>query len=184
MTDIVLTEKLYESIVNKAKKTELFEKLGNFKFYINSFLIITSLIGVTSICINILTRLDISYTKKNIKKIENTLKYEIEINGKHNSINYIQLKLDINKQLSLLLENQKIIIKQLEEAKLINNSEENSLPINTFAPIKFSTILNDNYLENDIKNSDEDYDELLNECYDTMPLNNLKKNTGLYWLFK
>ena len=183
MTEIVLTEKLYESIVNKAKKTELFEKLCNFKFYINSFLIITSVIGVTSICMNILTRVDISDTKKDIKKSENTLKYELEINDKRNSINYIQLKLDINKQLSLLLENQKIIIKQLEEAKLINNSEENRLPINTFSPIKFSTILNENYKENDIKKSDEDYDELLNECYDTMPLNNLKKNTGISWFF-
>jgi hypothetical protein len=33
-------------------------------------------------------------------------------------------------------------------------------------------------------NDDSEDNELLNECYDSIPLNNLKKTTGLSWLFE
>jgi len=49
--------------------------------------------------------------------------------------------------------------------------------MSSFSPIKIPTNIYDDIREND-------YDELMNECYDTIPLNNVKKNTGLSWLFK
>jgi hypothetical protein len=54
--------------------------------------------------------------------------------------------------------------------------------MNTFSQIKIPLLLDTNIIDDDIK--DNEYDELLNECYDTIPLNNFKKTTGLSWLFK
>jgi hypothetical protein len=197
MSENNLTDRISETITNTFKKTEIFEKFSNYKFYINSFLIITSIIGTLSIYMNMMNRLDIININEDIKanaeENKNILKYHIEINDKRNLIEYCSLKSDIltlNKQFVLLLENQEKIINQLCEIKLINNSEENRLSINIskfdscsinkFSPIKMPLILDQNNSDN-IK--EDEYDELLNECYDTMPLNNLKKNTGLSWFF-
>lgn len=202
MSEINLTDKITESITNAFKKTEVFEKIGKFEFYVNSFLIITSIVGVTSIYINILNRERIKDIKQDIQGNENVLKYNIQINRKRNLIEHCNLKSEIlilNKQLALILENQEKIINELEEMKLIKISEQNKLSINiskidcisastsmnSFSPIKIPALLDDNHSNNvadDVK--DQDYDELLNECYDAIPLNNLKKNTGLSWIFK
>ncbi len=201
MSEINLTDKITESITNAFKKTEVFEKIGKFEFYINSFLIITSIVGATSIYINILNRARIDDIKRDLQGTENILKYNIQINRKRNLIEHCSLKSEIlilNKQLSLLLENQEKIINELEEMKLIKISEQNKLSINiskidcisastsmnSFSPIKIPAVLDENCVSNVDDVKDQDYDELLNECYDAIPLNNLKKNTGLSWLFK
>ena len=198
MSDINVTDKISETITSAFKKTEVFEKFGKIQFYINSFLIVTTIIGVTSISINLLTRSEINDIKHELQGNENVLKYHIDINRKRNLIEHCNLKSEIlilNKQLSLLLENQEKIVSSLEEMKLIKNSEEHRLSINiskidcmpastsmnTFSPIKIPLILETNNGD-DVK--DQEYDELINECYDAIPLNNLKKNTGLSWLFK
>jgi hypothetical protein len=151
---------------------------------------------------NTLTNFDIHNIKEEIQGNENVLKYHIEINRKRNLIEHCNLKSEIlilNKQLSLLLENQEKIINQLEEMKLIKISEQNKLSINiskidcisastsmtTFSPIKIPSVLDESIVSNVTDdNKDKEYDELLNECYDAIPLNNLKKTTGLSWLFK
>jgi hypothetical protein len=199
MSDINLADKISETIINAFKKTEVFEKFGKFQLYVNSFLVITVLFGVTSISINMLTRHEISDIKHELQGSENVLKYHIDINRKRNLIEHCNLKSEIlilNKQMSLLLENQEKIISLLEEMKLIKNSDEHRLSINiskidcisastsmnTFSPIKIPLLLDTNNIADDVK--DQEYDELFNECYDTIPLNNLKKTTGLSWLFK
>ena len=202
MSEINLTDRISETITNAFKKTELFEIFGKFQLYVNSFLIITSIIGVTNIYMNTLTNFDIHNIKEEIQGNENVLKYHIEINRKRNLIEHCNLKSEIlilNKQLSLLLENQEKIINQLEEMKLIKISEQNKLSINiskidcisastsmtTFSPIKIPSVLDESIVSNVTDdNKDKEYDELLNECYDAIPLNNLKKTTGLSWLFK
>jgi hypothetical protein len=198
MSDINVTDKISETITSAFKKTEVFEKFGKIQFYINSFLIVTTIIGVTSISINLLTRHEISDIKEQIEGNEKVLKYHIDINRKRNLIEHCNLKSEIlilNKQMALLLENQEKIISSLEEMKLIKNSDEHRLSINiskidcmsastsmnTFSPIKIPLILETNNGADDLK--DQEYDELLNECYDAIPLNNLKKTTGLSWLF-
>ena len=134
-----------------------------------------------------LTRLDICDIKEELEGNENVLKYHIDINRKRNLIEHCNLKseiLIINKQMSLLLENQEKIISLLEDIKIIKNSDEHRLSINiskidcisastsmnTFSPIKIP-LLDKNNITDDVK--DQEYDELLNECYDAIPLNNL-----------
>lgn len=202
MSEINLTDRISETITNAFKKTEIFEKFEKFQLYVNSFLIITTIIGVTSISINMLTRHEISNIKGDIQGNENVLKYHIDINRKRNLIEHCNLKSEIlilNKQMSLLLENQEKIISLLEDIKIIKNSDEHRLSINiskidcisastsmnTFSPIKIPTVLDESIASNITDdNKDKEYDELLNECYDAIPLNNLKKTTGLSWLFK
>jgi hypothetical protein len=122
MSEINLTEKITESITNIFKKTELF---GKFQIYVNSFLIVTTIIGASSIYINILNRARIDDIKRDLQGNENILKYNIENNRKCNLIEHCNLKseiLTLNKQLSLLLENQEKLINSLEEMKLIKIS--------------------------------------------------------------
>jgi hypothetical protein len=93
----------------------------------------------------------------------------------------------IKKQLLLLLENQEKITTQLEDIKLKKSNEQkwsinisknecmsDNASINTFSPI-----MDENYISN---SKNQCYDELLIECYDVIPMNNLKKNTGMSWL--
>jgi hypothetical protein len=202
MSEINVTDRISETITNVLKKTEVFEKIVNLKFYVNSFIIITTIVGVTTIYMNILNTANINDIKEDIRENENILKYNIEINRKRNLIEHCNLKSEIqilNKQLSLLLENQENIITSLEEMKLIKISEQNKLTINiskndcisastsmnSFSPIKIPIILDESFVSNVTDdNKDKEYDELLNECYDAIPLNNIKKTTGLNWLFK
>ena len=197
MSEITITDKISETITNAFKKSKIFEKIEKFEMYFGSFLLITSIVGITTISINMLARQDIINIKENIEGNENVLKYHIDVNRKRNLIEHCSLKSEIlmlNNQLLLLLENQEKIISLLEDIKIIKNSDEHRLSINiskidcisastsmnTFSPIKIP-LLDKNNITDDVK--DQEYDELLNECYDAIPLNNLKKTTGLSWLF-
>ena len=53
-----------------------------------------------------------------------------------------------------------------------------------FSPIKFILPYENNSLSNTNSNNSDDYDELENECYDSIPMSNLKKNIGINWFFK
>jgi hypothetical protein len=198
MSEITITDKISETITNAFKKSKIFEKIEKFEMYFGSFLLITSIVGITTISINMLARQDIINIKENIEGNENVLKYHIDVNRKRNLIEHCSLKSEIlmlNNQLLLLLENQEKIISLLEDIKIIKNSDEHRLSINiskidcisastsmnTFSPIKIPLLLDTNNIADDVK--DQEYDELLNECYDAIPLNNLKKTTGLSWLF-
>lgn len=191
-------DKITDTITNVFKKLEVFENIG---FYINSFLTVTIIFGITSISINAFTIINLDSLKKLIQENENTLKCHIEINRKRNLIEQCSLKTEIlllNNQLSLLLENQKKIILRLEEIQISNIEEKrisisvsnfdnssNSTETDAFMPIKFPVMIDDALINNYIdENKDHEYDELTNECYDSIPLNNIKKNTGLSWLFK
>lgn len=77
MSDSNLTDKISETISNIFKKTEVFEKMGKIQFYVNSFLIVSSIIGLTNIYINYCNIDKINNLEKKIKDCENILKYEI-----------------------------------------------------------------------------------------------------------
>lgn len=77
MSDSNLTDKISETISNVFKKTEVFEKMGKIQFYVNSFLIVSSIIGLTNIYINYCNIDKINNLEKKIKDCENILKYEI-----------------------------------------------------------------------------------------------------------
>ncbi len=183
-----LTENLSEIVTKALKKTEIFEKILKIEFYVGSFVLISSVMGLTSIYMNFSNRNNIYTIKQDIDGSERVLKCNIETNRRLNSLRYDNLKsefLILNNKISELIEHQQNIINQLEEIKSINKSEEHiicnristSTSMSSFTPIKIT-----NTIFEDVR--DHEYDELLNECYDTIPLNNLKKNTGLSWIFK
>jgi hypothetical protein len=186
-----LPEKLSESVVNSFKKTEAFEKI-KFKFYTSSFLMISSIMGLTYIYMNYSYYNELYSTKNLIQESKNILNYNIKINRKKNLIEYCEIKSEIitlKKHLSELIENQKIIIMHLEEVKLLKNNDDNKLICRpdcisevSFSPIKQPDLVIECKLDTE-EDKDQEYDELLNECYDLIPLNNIKKNTALSWLF-
>ena len=95
MSDSNLRDKISETIINVFKKTEVFEKIGKIgkmQFYVNSFLIISSIIGLTNIYINYCNIDKIDNLEEKIKESENILKYNIKINRKQNQIIYNNMK--------------------------------------------------------------------------------------------
>ena len=169
MSDPNLTDKLVENINNAFKKTKIFEKMETTYFCINSFIIISSIIGLTSIYINY-------YNLDKIKHLEEKIKDNIEINQKQNQtiINKLveQAKnADISyKLIDKIIEIQHFKPEMISASTSISSFSQNLPPEN-----------HDIYVI-DKKNNDDD--ELINECYDSIPLNNLKKNTGLNWFLK
>jgi hypothetical protein len=188
MAQANLTENLSEMVTKALKKTEIFEKILKIEFYVGSFVLISTLMGITTIYMNFSNKNNIDTIKQDICENERVVKYNIESNHRQNLLQYDNLKSEffiLNKKISELIEHQQNIINQLEEIKSINKSEEHiicnhistSTSMSSFSPIKIT-----NTIFEDVR--DHEYDELLNECYDTIPLNNLKKNTGLSWIFK
>jgi len=190
MSEISLTEKLSESIVATFKKTEVFEKLRNFEFYLTSFFTISSIVGLTCACFNYINYTKHQYNTELIKENENMIKLIIDNNRKRNLIEHCKLKSEIlilGNQLSEIYENQKIIINKLDELKLLKNIDDVKSVTHTenmsFSPIKVPSLVIECKLDINEDDYDEDYDELSHECYDSIPLNNIKKNTNLSWLF-
>lgn len=197
MSEIILTEKLYESFSNTIKKTELFEKIGNYKFYVTSFFLFSSIIGLTSVYLNYSNIKELCYTREQILNNQSILQSNIELNRMRNSIQHCKLKseiLNLDRQLSEIIENQKIFLIQLKEIKLLKVSDElknfvendtmsASTSMTSFSPTKVANLVEEYKLDTIEDGGDQEYDELLNECYDNMPLNNSKKNMTLSWLF-
>lgn len=194
MSQTNLTENLSEIVTKTFKKTEIFEKIVKLEFYVGSFVLFSSIIGVTCIYMSFLNSKELTDTKKCIEGSERVLKYNIETNLKQIMTHHFRTNSDflaLNDQLSELIENQKTMIYLLEEIKLIKKAEEymnrirtsNNTSVSSFSPIKNANTIFDVKTDIDEDIRDEEYDELLNECYDIIPLNNVKKNTGLSWLY-
>jgi len=191
MTDSNLTEKLSETITNAFKKTEVFEKIGKIEFYIGSFVIMSSIIGLTNIYMNYHNTNKIKQLEEKLDGSENVLKYNIEINRKQHALCYNKIIEQLKNETSASIDTQQKITEKLMEIKvLMQNSKKDiisaSTSVTTFSPIKSVNSIDDwkhNIIEQEEFKNYED-DELMNECYDSMPLNNVKKNTGLSWIFK
>ena len=180
MSDSNLRDKISETIINVFKKTEVFEKIGKIgkmQFYVNSFLIISSIIGLTNIYINYCNIDKIDNLEEKIKESENILKYNIKINRKQNQIIYNNLINELKNEVELTSK----LFNQIKESKIYKPEMISaSTSISSFSQ-NLPPENHDIYVI-DKKNNDDD--ELINECYDSIPLNNLKKNTGLNWFLK
>jgi len=184
MSDSNLTDKISETITNVFKKTEIFKKIGKIEIYVSSFVIISSIIGLTSIYINYCNLDKIKNLEEQIKGSENVLKYNIEINRKQNRIIY-------SKFIELLKNEAENTSKLIDEINELHNSTPEvvsaATSMSSFSPLKI--ILPDekddwnNHIiyQQDIKEIQDN--ELLNECYDSIPMNNIKKHTALSWIF-
>lgn len=176
MSDSNSANKISETIIGIFKKTKIFEKMEKIQFLVGTFVMVTSIIGITSIYMNYLNSSKICKISENQENISNIIEIKdiARIKKLENEINKLELKIDI------LLENQKnmmnditnLPIYKIQKIQGINVSTSTS----TFSPEKYFTIKK----INDVDNNDN---ELLDECYDSIPLNNIK-TTGLSWLFK
>jgi hypothetical protein len=83
-----LTENLSEIISNAIRNTKVFEKIEKIEFYIGSFVIMSTIVGLTNIYMNYNNSNKIKELEEKLEGIENVLKYNIEINKKQNKICY------------------------------------------------------------------------------------------------
>lgn len=197
MAQANITENTSKIVSNTLNTTEVFEKLLTIEFYTGSFVLVSSFMGLMSMYMFFSNNNYMARIRNDIEESEDVVKYNIEINRNSHTIQYDNIKTDLvilNKQLSELIENQqKMVIHfeeiliQMEENKIkraedymMYNRISTSTSMSTFSPIK---ITNTNFEDVRGHDHDHDYDELINECYDAIPLNNLKKNTGLSWIF-
>lgn len=195
MSQTNLSDKISETITNVFKKTQLFEKIEKMEFYIRTFVVISSIISLSSIYINYYNTDKIKRLEEKIQGSENIIKYNIEINRKQNEIIYNKLIEEVKNELE-------------KSSKLINiiNEKQNFKPEMLSVTTSISSLSleidylikdnneNNDHLDDDNDNNennddldyddldyDDDDDELINECYDAIPLNNLKKNISLNW---
>jgi hypothetical protein len=165
MTDTFLNDKIYEVFDSVLKKTHIFDKISELKRLNNGFIFFST---ITSSFL-ILNSLYINY-KLNIKYCKLKSKIE-EIGIIHNKINEI---IDLNKNIIFLVkENQKLIQN--------NFNKENISSFNSTIS-SGSLYCNEEKEEQNIHQICND-DELLSECYDNIPCNNIKKVTGINRLF-
>jgi len=188
MSDNNLSEKISETITNVFKKTKIFEKIGKIEIYVGSFIIISSIISFTNMYMNYFTVNRIKRLEDKIEASKNILKHNIEINRQlHSSYHHKLIRHFKNQKLFLDHSEEKITEKILEIKSFLENSKKEVISVSTsissLRPVKSIDSIDgwkDNIIQQEEVKEMED-NELLNECYDTIPLNNLKKNTGS-WL--
>jgi hypothetical protein len=183
-----LTEKISETITNAFKKTKVFEKIGKIEIYIGSFIVISSIISLTSIYMNYCNMDRIKKFEDKIEGCENILKHNIEINRLKNALHHHKIIKNIKDGITISNDAQEKIIEKIMDMNLLLQNSKRQLisqatSMTALSPFK-SIASNDEWKENvihgeDIKDMEDD--ELLNECYDSIPLNNLKKKTNS-WL--
>jgi hypothetical protein len=115
MTQANLTENISEMVSKALKKTEVFEKILKIEFYVGSFVLVSSIMGLTCMYMNFSNSNYMASIRNDIKESEDVMKYNIEMNRKDNSIQYDNLKSDffiLNNKLSELIEHQQKIVIQ------------------------------------------------------------------------
>ena len=181
MTDSYLNDKMFDIFDSVIKKTHIFDKILELKKLNNGFIFFST---ITSTFL-ILNSLYINYTL-NVEYCN--LKSKIgEIDIMHNKINNM---VEMNKNMMILVkENQNLIQSNLNKVNLysINSSLSSGSLYNNN---NFNSSQSINQISNEetketeeINKKNNDDHELLSECYDNIPCNNIKKVTGINRLF-
>lgn len=190
MTDSFLNDKMFEIFDSVIKKTHIFDKILELKKLNNGFIFFST---ITSTFL-ILNSLYINYTL-NVEYYNLKSKIE-EIDIIHNKINDI---VEINKGTMLLVkENQNLIQTNFKKVNLYSiNSTLSSGSLYNNNNFNSNETINQTYFEENMENKEtkkteeaeknikknNDDDELLSECYDNIPCNNIKKVTGINRFF-
>ncbi len=180
---------------NSFKQSTLFEKIKKierFGIVITAFITITSIVSISTLYIQIknynkqlILERDILYKlKTKCGELQNT--YNLLLNEQQNINAHLQL--EYNKLFDKITSLEKMYLNI--PFSPINCNDSNSEIQSHF--IENKNAIQENNIEvtktiNQILVNDDELlndDELFNECYDMVPLNNLKKTTGLSWLFK
>lgn len=177
MSDLNLTD----AFTNVIKKNKFFEKLDKIQFYVGSFVLFSSIIGITSLFIHH-SNINIIYENRQIiNKNKNEIMKNMEV--KHSEILSVMNNMLYNyeNKLVALLENQQKSLDEIKNSPLVNIGRKENISRNvSISSLTDSLINNNNEHENEVHVEDN---ELINECYDIIPLNNNKKITGINWLF-
>jgi hypothetical protein len=165
-------DKISEILYNVIKKTNIFEKINEVKKITIGFIFFTSITSTTLL----------------IKSYYDSYKNNIICNELKNKNIFFQKKI-----YELVYKFDKIIEKNNEIIKLLNNNDNIFLKdyLNTEKTLNIKSNLSNvdividctlNEQNEHNENNNEDY-ELLNECYDNIPCNNLKKTSGINRIF-
>jgi hypothetical protein len=188
MSESNLAEKITDAIGVKIAsvidETKIFEKIADIGtsigIYIVALTLFPSIIGITNIAIHY------SSNNKNDKLLDDNIaeiSRSIDIN-RAVCVRVIEMRIsELENRLSFILENQQICLNEIKKIHIKNyNSLSRSTSISGMPFILDNEYQKLNYV---LDEKECKYDEeMLNECYDSMPLNNFKKNTALTWLFK
>lgn len=161
--------------------SNMIRKTDRIEFYIGSSFAILSIVGITSIYIHYLQFSKIKQLECKLNDIELLHKNNTQYVDLFKSDTMIQFKNDL---LHITDIHQKLVEKISQLTSLQNKDTiSTSTSMTTFTPN--TTIDNSDppMLYDPTINCDEEDNELLNECYDAIPLNNVKKNTKLNWLY-
>jgi hypothetical protein len=191
MSENNLTEKISDAVINVFKKTNFVEQFRNMKFYFGSFVMVTSLVGISGLLMHYFNTEQITKNQEEI----NSLREDILTYNKSILISIKELCLEekidnLEKKLVNSLEKQLYTLNEIKNLPLLSigkidrlsrNTSISSISLETSLPKKVNSINSDEgwqISEQENKNKEEDND-FLNECYDTLPLNNVKKVTGI-----
>lgn len=210
MGDSYIGDKLPETIANFLKRSKVIEKIDKMKFYITSFVILSSFLGITNFFINYSNSQRITLLEKQKENIIETIENHNNecVNRVINRIDELEKTLlDNQKKIHIILferqdklfeQQEKILnnidlLSQKKKIEIINVSTSTSFetlntidklnPVEKLTPVDKLNKSPDPILKSK-ENKDEEDNELINECYDYIPLNNIKKTTGLNWIFK
>jgi hypothetical protein len=194
MSDNKITEKITdtisETVTNVFKKSGLSDKLDKLSFYF-----VVPVVGIIICGFCSFQILSEQNTKnKNENLVLNSINRDLIINLTHKIDDLCEKISDIEKKFSEKLEKQQTAITSISELPLLNICKEK--PISSCSsnisilmeesPVKPQINVDDNYVNNYeertdgwIEPKDIEDDELINECYDAMPLNGVKKLTGI-----
>jgi hypothetical protein len=197
--------KVSETITNALKNTKYFEKIDKIKFYVGTIVIVTSIIGLSNICSNYYTccrikqledKMDTSHREKSKgkeKEKDKDKEKEKEKDKEKEKEDIIANLVKLEKKINISIDARNKLTEKIIEIKLLllnmnSHSIQNIISRNvsstSFSPMKPEELLIDTtFCHDDDVDDDYDYDELQHECYDVIPLNNLKKNTALSWLY-
>ena len=181
-----ITDTIGEKLASLIDKYEIFEKIGivtaSIGVYIGACTLFTSIIGITNIAIHYSNITSNNKNNKLLNEKISKIPESIEIN-RSICVRLIEMRLnELQNKLYIILENQQFCLNEIKKLHIKNhNSLSRSTSISGFPFILDNECQKFNYVL-DEKESKGD-DEMLNECYDSLPLNNFKKNTALNWLF-
>ena len=182
-----------DAISDVFKKTKVFEKIQNFEFYVGSFVFISSIIGISGIAINYYNNqvIDEKLSKlnrlleNNSRETNKTLAKYYDLSDKHhNEILKIAYNngdkiMEIRNEYIMLFDRQQNIIREILNLPLLNKDCISRELSNLSQLIEDNPEKKSEIIVQETNEISVEEDELVDECYDSIPLSNAKKVTGI-----
>ena len=160
MTDTNMVEAFSKAM----KKANIFEKAIEIKRMLSGFIILTTIMGTTIIINQIYKRRSITSFESRIDTLDKKIEKLVETNA-----TLYEIIMQNNKLSNKFIENQLLHICNTNNEEIEREDRKNTEEKETRSNEEIGT--------------KEEYDELLDECYDIMPCNNSKKVIGITKIF-